>query len=68
MRNFKMWLIARKIERNWKKIGRNRQEMAALLDRREPYSSEHLVRLDVQNIRLGDEARMLQEAYLALMQ
>ena len=66
MRKLRMWMLALKIEQNWKQIAKNRRRMENLLSKREPYTSPQLVELDRDTARLGYEARRLEARYRSL--
>lgn len=66
MLQMKKWFLAYKIEYLWKKIRRNRKKMAALLNRREPYSSPQLVRLNQENWELWWSARQMEQRWIQL--
>ena len=55
--------LSLKIEWKWRRILRNRRRMASLVQKGEPYTSRHLVKLDTTTSKLGFEARDMEELY-----
>jgi len=58
-----LWLIAWRIEGNLRNIDRNRKQMKRLIAGKVPYTSDKLIRLDMETARLGQEAMTMQRCY-----
>lgn len=64
MLQMKKWIIAYKIEYLWKKIRNNRKKMKNLIEKKEPYNSPQLVRLNTMNWELWWTASQMERLWM----